>query len=187
MNKFAKAIIHIPCAWTKILINKIRHPKSFFASYKSAISPFTEISLNSGGYLKIGSGFKMRDGAKLRVRKNAICTIGKNVLINSNNIIACRQSISIGNNVQLSPGVLIYDHDHDYQCLEGLSALKYKCSSVDIGDNVWIGANCVILRGTQIGDNSVVAAGSVIKGVYPANSMIYQKKETQIKTINRSK
>ena len=49
----------------------------------------------------------------------------------------------------------------------GFAAMKYKTAPVEIGNNVWIGANCVILRGTKIGDNCVVAAGSVIKGRVP--------------------
>ena len=64
----------------------------------------------------------------------------------------------------------------------GLAAMKYKTAPVEIGNNVWIGANCVILRGTKIGDNCVVAAGSVIKGEFPANTLIYQKRDTEVKT-----
>jgi acetyltransferase-like isoleucine patch superfamily enzyme len=41
-------------------------------------------------------------------------------------------------------------------------------SGVDIGDNVWVGANCVIVSGVSIGDNSVIAGGSVVtKNVPP--------------------
>lgn len=63
------------------------------------ISPFTEISMEYGSKLKIGNGFKMRDGAKVRVRKNAELIIGRNTSVNSNNVIACHESIVIGNNV----------------------------------------------------------------------------------------
>ena len=57
----------------------------------------------------------------------------------------------------------------------------FKTSPVIIGNNVWIGANTVILRGTEIGDNCVIGAGCVIKGKYGANSVIVQKRtETTI-------
>jgi len=46
--------------------------------------------------------------------------------------------------------------------------------------NCWIGANTVILRGTTIGDNSVIGAGCVLKGEYPAGAIIIQKRETTI-------
>lgn len=184
MNKVYKALVHIPCGVCKIAFAKIFHPKTFKGSLKSAISPLTEITLERGGYLNIGKGFKMRDGAKIRVRKGAKCTIGKNVLLNSGNIITCHDNIVIGDNVQLSPGVLIYDHDHDFRAEGGLSAMKYRSSPIVIGNNVWIGANTVILRGTVIGDNSVIAAGSVLKGNLPADTVIYQKRENSYKSIN---
>ena len=41
-----------------------------------------------------------------------------------------------------------------------------------IGNNVWIGLNAIILKGSVIGDNSVVTAGSVVKGVFPNNALI---------------
>ncbi len=45
-------------------------------------------------------------------------------------------------------------------------------SEIVIGNNVWIGLNAIILKDTQIGYNSIVAAGTVVKGYYGANSII---------------
>lgn len=42
---------------------------------------------------------------------------------------------------------------------------------VFIGDNVWIGAGCVLLPGCKIGDNAIVAAGSVVSGEVPAGEL----------------
>lgn len=120
----------------------------------------------------------MRDGAKIRVRKAAKCEIGNNTSVNSNNMIVCRESIKIGNNVYLSPNVQIYDHDHDFRVEGGVTAGKYKTTPVEIGDSCWIGANTVILRGTKLGRNCVVGAGCVLKGEYPDDSVIVQKRET---------
>ena len=58
---------------------------------------------------------------------------------------------------------------------------KYKTGAVIIEDNVWIGANTVILRGTHIGANSVIAAGSIIRGNVPNNTVVYQKREIKYK------
>ena len=139
--------------------------------------------MERGAELRIGKRFKMRDGAKIRVRKGALCTIGDNSSVNSDNIIACRERIEIGNDVQLSPSVQIYDHDHDCRVEGGLKAGKFKTARVKIGNNVWIGANTVILRGTEIGDNSVVGAGCVVKGKYEAGSVIIQKREEEVRKL----
>ncbi|HEV8599883.1 MAG TPA: acyltransferase [Gemmatimonadales bacterium] len=44
-------------------------------------------------------------------------------------------------------------------------------SGVDIGDNVWLGAHCVVLPGVRIGDNSAIAAGSVVSHDVPPNEI----------------
>lgn len=182
MNKFVRAAICVPCGFVKMTLNKLFHPMNFKGPVISLVSPFSEITI-SGGKLSIGKAFKMRDGAKIRVRKSAECIIGNNVSVNSNNMIACHERVVIGDNVQLSPNVQIYDHDHDFRAAGSLAAMKYKTSPIDIGNNVWIGANTVILRGTKIGDNCVVGAGCVLKGNFPANSVIVQKRQTSVEAF----
>ena len=46
-------------------------------------------------------------------------------------------------------------------------------SPIIIEDNVWIGSNCTILKGSHIGTGSVIAAGTVIKGKIPPNSIVF--------------
>lgn len=179
MNKYLHAAYCVPCGILKMAWTKLFHIKSFKGPLISMVSPLSEITLNHGGNLEIGEGFKMRDGAKIRVRKGALCIIGKNTSLNCNNMIVCREKIIIGRNVQFSPNVQVYDHDHDFRAEGGLNAGKYKTASVEIGNNVWIGANSVILRGTKIGDNCVIAAGSIVKGEYASNTIIIQKPATE--------
>ena len=185
MNKFVRAIFYMPVGITKMIMIKISHAKSFRGPFFSMISPLSEITLDYGGKLSIGKRFKMRDWAKVRVRKGSECIIGNNTSLNSNCMIICHERIVIGDNVQLSPNVQIYDHDHDFRA--GLIKQKYKTTPVIIGNNVWIGANTVILRGTEIGDYCVIGAGSVLKGKYSAGSLVIQKRETEILDIMEKK
>ena len=179
MNKLARAIVVIPTGFFKTLFLKIFHPKSFKGVQFAQISPHTEITID-GGRLEIGKGFKMRDGAKIRVRRGATLKIGDNVSINSFNVIVCRESITIGDGVELSPNVQIYDHDHNFRADGGIKTKKYKTSKIIIGKNVWIGANTVVLKASVIGDNSIVAAGSVVNSTISANSLFIQKKQSQL-------
>lgn len=59
---------------------------------------------------------------------------------------------------------------------------KTRCG-VEIGSNVWIGAGCMILPGARIGDNAVIAAGSVVRGVVPAGELWGGVPARYIKTI----
>ena len=183
MNKYVRAAVCVPCGMLKMAWTKLFHFRSFSGPLISLVSPYTEITMDSGAELRIGSFFKMRDGAKIRVRKGASCIIGNNSSVNSNNMIACHERVEIGDNVQFSPNVQIYDHDHDFRAEGGVKAGKFKTAPVKIGNNVWIAANTVILRGTEIGDNSVVGAGCVVKGKYEAGSLIIQKRHEEIRKL----
>ena len=178
MKKYIRAMICILFSLIKFLIIKIYHFKGFKFSLFNLISPFVEIDIGKKGCLILGKFVRMRSGTKIFVRKGAEIRVGNNTSLNHGCMVIAHEKITLGNNVQFGPNVLIYDHDHDYKLKDGLKNLKYKTSPVLIGDNVWIGANVVILRGTFIGENSVVGAGSVIKGIYPSNTLIVQKRDT---------
>lgn len=180
MNKYLRAAVVVPFGACKMAVTKLAHFRGFHGPLLCMLSLNTEITPDPGSYLTIGRMFKMRDGAKVRVRRGAVCRIGDHAAIGSNSMVVCRERIEIGSNVQIAPGVQIYDHDHDFRHPDGLRANHFKTAPIVIGDDVWIGANAVILRGTEIGAGSVVAAGSVVKGKYPANSVIIQKRETNI-------
>lgn len=119
MNKWFRAAYCVPCGVIKLGWTKLFHKKNFNGPKISLVSPLTEITMNRTAKLKIGNNFKMRDGAKIRVRDGAVCIIGNNTSVNSNNMIACHERIEIGDNVQLSPNVQIYDHDHDFRFVGG--------------------------------------------------------------------
>jgi acetyltransferase-like isoleucine patch superfamily enzyme len=66
--------------------------------------------------------------------------------------------------------VTIMDDDHHELLSDPAKAKTF--STVTIKDHVWIGCNVTILKGTQIGNNCVVAAGSIVKGSFPDNVLL---------------
>lgn len=184
MNGYIRALLTIPYGYIKLTTIKIIHIKNFKFGCIPRVSINTEISLEKEGKLSIGKRVNIRGSARIRVRKGGNCTIGDRVYINVNAMIVCHENIDIGNDVQFGPNVQIYDHDHDFRVIGGIKAGVYKTAPVKIGDNCWIGCNTIILRGTQIGKNCIVGAGCVLKGNYPDNSIITQKRETNIRREN---
>lgn len=178
MNKYIHAGLAEFIGLVKFGWLKLTRGGAVGCSVINLVSPRTEITVDHGGKLSVGKNFKMREDAILRVRKGAAVKIGKNFNMSNRCMITAYESVEIGDDVQFGPDVKVYDQDHDFRALGGLKAQKFKTAPVKIGNNVWIGANCIILRGTEIGDNCVVAAGSVIKGKYGSNLVIYQKRET---------
>lgn len=66
--------------------------------------------------------------------------------------------IIIGNNVRIAPEVLLIGAGHDYRLLN----LPDMGITIDIKDNVWIGARSIIMHGVTVGEGCVVASGSVV-------------------------
>lgn len=183
MNKYLRALAVIPTGAVKMGLLKLAHGGRFRGPALCQVSPRSEITVERGAALSIGPGFKMRDGAKLRVRRGAVCKLGKNVSLNSNNFLVCRESITLGDDIMLSPNVQIYDHDHDYRAAGGIKAMQFKTAPVVIGSNVWIGANCTILPGVTIGNDAVIAAGAVVNRDVPPRAVVGGVPARVLKTV----
>lgn len=177
MKKYIRAGICLVYSLIKFSLIKLFHMKNFKFTALNLISPFTEIEIGKKSKLILGKMVRVRSGSKIKVRNGAEAKIGDNTSLNHGCMIISHEKIIIGKGVQFGPNVLIYDHDHDFRAENGLKELKYKTSPVVIGDNVWIGANTIILRGARIGNNCIIGAGSVINGEYTNNSVIIQKRD----------
>ena len=118
----------------------------------------------------------------------SIIKIGANVATNNNLQIIAADTIEIGDYCLIGNSVQIIDFDaHGIDPRERRSSIG-KVSPVKIGKNVWIGNRVIILKGVTIGNNSIVAAGSVVTaGDYPPDSIIGGNPARIIKFIeNRS-
>lgn len=98
--------------------------------------------------------------------------VGERLCLNKNVYINARSNIFIGSNVILSYGVTILAASLDIEKYIVYSMSSYiPNATIHIGSNVWIGANSIVLAGSNIGDNVVVAAGSVVRGNLVSNSL----------------
>jgi acetyltransferase-like isoleucine patch superfamily enzyme len=129
----------------------------------------TNVYVGASSFLSIGHSVSIGPGVNIIVKDKAKLSIGNNTYFTSDLHIESVHCIEIGNDCAISWGVTMIDDDHHQVIPEkaGSTAKKIK-----VGDHVWIGCNVTILKGSEIGDNSIVAAGSVVKGSFPANSMI---------------
>ena len=93
---------------------------------------------------------------------------GSNIYANSNLTLVDDGHIFIGDNVLFGPNVTVVTANHPIAPELRAKALQYN-KDVHIGENVWIGANVVIVPGVHIGKNSVIGAGSVVTKDVPEN------------------
>jgi len=139
----------------------------------------------TNGKIVIGKNFKCNN----KIKSNSIgliqpcifniatpdsrIVIGDNVGISGSTICATK-CVTIGNNVLIGSGCLITDTDaHPIDWRERQKGNSSKAiASVLIGNDVFIGARSIILKGVTIGDRAVIGAGSVVSKDVPADCVV---------------
>jgi len=91
-------------------------------------------------------------------------------------ILSSRSKITIGNHVNIGGNVRIFDHNyHSLNYMDRrdgtLDNENCKTAPVIIGDDVFIGTNSIILKGTTIGERSIIGAGSIVSGTIPSDEI----------------
>ena len=139
-----------------------------------------------GGRISIGKNFTALSNSNANpvgiYHRVIISALGKNVVVKiGNNVgisgvsINSRNSITIGNNVIIGGGAAIWDtdfHPADYE-VRKVFPNQGKSSPIFIGNDVFIGARVIILKGVSIGDRSVISAGTVVNKSVPKDSIVF--------------
>ncbi len=117
---------------------------------------------------------------------DACITIGNNVGMSST-VLWAHKKITIGNHVKIGGNCIIIDtdaHNMDFKLRRSPSTDRGVSSPVVIEDDVFIGMNCLILKGVTIGARSIIAAGSVVTKSIPADCIAGGNPAKVIKRIS---
>ena len=81
--------------------------------------------------------------------------------------------LDIGENVQITAGVIILTHDYSWSVLKAVyGEILGASGKVEIGNNVFIGMNSTILKGVKIGENVIIGANSLVTKDIPSNVVV---------------
>ncbi|WP_066396992.1 sugar O-acetyltransferase [Neobacillus mesonae] len=116
-------------------------------------------------------------GESIYIEPNLRCDYGSNINVGENFyanfdcvfLDVCE--IRIGDNCFIAPGVHIYTATHPINPIERISGVEFG-KRVNIGDNVWIGGRAIINPGVNIGNNVVIASGTVVTKDVPDNVVV---------------
>ena len=161
----------------KIIIYKVLYPFRLSFNGIPLVNKNMRIATKRGSKISIGDGFKCRNDINMRVYNCGKLIIGKNVFLNDCVSINCRGKITIGDNTIIGPGVMFFDHDHDYRN----NNERFIDGEIYVGKNVWIGAGCIVLKNVKIGNGATVAAGSIVTKDVPDDSLYLQKRTAEIR------
>lgn len=175
-------VVSVAFSFIRFGLMKITNSKVMFYPLER-ISSDVVIEVSRKAKCVFGKMVRIHSGSKIKVRDGAELRIEDNVRINYNCMVICHEKIVVEKGVEFGPNVLVYDHNHDFRCEGGLKAGQFRCAPVLIRKNSWIGAGTIILRGSRIGRNCIIGAGSVVHGNIPDNTILTQKREDTLTEI----
>ena len=116
---------------------------------------------------------------------NGSISLGNYILISPGTSIRSAERIDIGDSTMIASDVVITDSDWHgiYDRTDYVATPK----PVKIHKNVWIGERSIILKGTQIGENSIIGAGSVVNGNIPPNSVYAGNPAKEVKKLDEGR
>ena len=178
-NRFQRYSARCHSAWYRrwfLITEKPRHRK---IDLGKGVIFHVPVSGGGQGSIHVGDntnfGFRLagrlgNGGILLQARTpEAEIIIGRDSWLNNNTSLCAVQSIRVGNLCRIGDFVAIMDADFHEINPDTRNRSVGTIKPVTIGNNVWIGSRVMVLKGASIGDNSVIAAMSVVTSDIPPN------------------
>lgn len=165
----------LPPAKQPLLDRELDILRYAYASLRHRPLRGTRMRLGGGAHLVISNQATMNVGPGFKARRDLTLVvlgtleIGAEMFCNRGVVLAAADRIHIGDQVRIGERSSIIDHNHVVEPVRDIEARmqSYETAPITIGDRVLIGANCTILAGSEIGEDSVIAAGAVVRGPIP--------------------
>jgi acetyltransferase-like isoleucine patch superfamily enzyme len=138
-------------------------PDSRLSRLKARLLRLAGVEVGPGAH--VCSGVKIMTSGEVSIGANS--WVGHACLLTGG-----RARISIGSNVDIGPRVTIVTGSHEISRESDRAAGTGISRDLSIGDGTWIGASSTILGGAHLGPRCIVAAGSVVKGTWPDESVL---------------
>ena len=137
--------------------------------YVGFVHPNDSTLLNIQGKLQFNSSYSIGRGCRVDIGKNAKVVFGKGGYTNACTKFIISHGLTIGDNCIISWDCQFLDDDFHKIQYEGK---QEKSKEIQLGNNIWIGCGVKIYQGTIIPDNTVIAADSVVRGVFNEENTI---------------
>lgn len=133
------------------------------------------------GNIILNGKVSLGSGSRICVASGATLKFGNNFSMTGNSSIVCQKEIPFGNDCLLSWEILVMDSDF-HKILNTQGKIINAPSPIRIGNHVWIGCRSTVLKGVQIPDNTVIAAGAVITRPLPDEHSVYGGNNLKLKS-----
>ena len=124
------------------------------------------------GHMEIGREVWIGRGTAIRCHEGFL-SVGDGVVFGGRDTVNCYLDVEIGDDCIFADEVYVGDFDHRTDDLETpIQQQGIVKSPVRLGRDCWVGTKSVVLRGTSVGEGSVVGASAVVRGRFPERSVI---------------
>ncbi len=149
---------------------QIKHYPNLKIEGRPLIGKRVRFILAKGSKTTIGKGVMISDDVIIQAWPGAHISIGNKCFFNRTVSLIVHEKLDIGNEVMLGENVKVYDNEH---VINGNKVERklFNTGAVMIKDNCWIANNAVVLKGTTMGPNTLVAALTMASGNLEANAM----------------
>jgi acetyltransferase-like isoleucine patch superfamily enzyme/SAM-dependent methyltransferase len=145
------------------------------------------IDLPQHGAILIGRGVRIGRGVEITVAPGAVLVLADGVFIGRGTVISVHRRVHIGANTLVAEYVSIHDNDHvTSDPLRPVAAQGFEAQPLEIAADCWIGARCVLVRGSGMGRHGVLGAGAVLTWALPEHTTAAGVPAKPIETISRS-
>ena len=149
------------------LFKGVNYPGSKIQSF----SKYTKLDFQKDACVTFKKNIQSDGFCRIICGSGAELSIGTHTYFNTGCVISSMKSITIGDNCLFGPNVSVFDNNHVFTAKNGVT-FEHNCENVKIGNNCWIAANVVILKGTNIGNNCVIGAGCKVSGIIPDGTIV---------------
>lgn len=133
------------------------------ASVDAKVSIGKNFQVDRAKNLRLGSRVSIEHDVSFKIVKgSAYLAIDEFTFIGKGVVIDVLGSVKIGSHTLIAPGCFITDHNHGIRRSLRIDEQDCEQANVLIGNDVWLGANCVILPGVTISNGAVIGAGAVV-------------------------
>lgn len=132
-----------------------------------------KLIIEEGGELLFDKNVTIKENSIIYVKKNAKVIFGHDSSTGHHTEISANNYIEIGNDVIMGAYIYITDSNHGYKDKNlPIRKQNMEVGSVKIGSNIWLGRGVMVLKDAVVGDNSVIAAGSIVTKKFEDNKIL---------------
>ncbi len=163
---------------------KVKFSKRIYSNGLVKIGKNVKLIAEDNGIIQLGKNVVIKDFSVIYAKKNAEIVIGNNTSTGCHTEVSANKSVVIGDKVIMGAYTYITDSNHGYS----IKGMPFKEQPMDVGNviigsNIWLGRNSFILKGSNLGDDTIVAAGAIVTKSFKGNVILGGIPAKKIKSI----